>query len=1040
MASKKKTKTRVKEVGLDITTISELGGDKSDFQLLEGIDDNDQEAIDDFDDGSHEDGIKKEEILDFIKKLGISKQFPKDESEDEKGKEKKKKKLATMPSTEEVKVEDEPGGKQKKKKQKNKYKIQHEEVSSTTPDSQSSKGWSFSTHQSSYNPRTYLLVKPGMEELEEEEDIEEVLSVSSDLEKQLESFASKLLEDEVSIYLKQRENTKKSETRWIKTVLTTGTLTDKVAALTLLVQESPVHNLQNLESLLNMCRKKSKRESMVAADTLKDLFITKLLPDRKLREFDQHPLGDLGGMSGGNKDTVDRKLLKWLYEHKLKEKYSAFVKALEVMSKDNILATRQKAMGIFFELLVEKPEEEKVLLALLVNKVGDPEYKIAAQASHLLTKLVDKHPNMKLVVVKEVEQLLYRSNIPAKAQYYCICFINRLMLSHEEKDLAVKLIRLYFSFFKSFVNRGEIDSRMMSALLTGVNRAYPYAKMEADYINEQLNTLYKIIHTVNFNTSVQALMLIYQVMDSSENISDRYYVALYKKLLEPELKTTAKQAMFLNLLFKSLKKDVVERRVKAFVKRLLQICSYQPVQFVCGALVLLGELSREQKGILMTEHTIEEDSDDEEHYEDLPAPDETDEGEKSSSESSDSEDDRKGNKQKIKSSWVHKNLKNSGFTKSPEYDPQHRNPLYCRADAECIWELEKLSQHFHPTVSLFASNLLKGEAVRYTGDPLQDFTIIRFLDRFVYKNPKKPQTFTEMQGTLSRSKFHSKVSRLKGVKKVAVTSGDYLQRAESNLPADELFYHRFFTQKAEKDKKRRGEEEEEEESDESVSDTEFDDFLDTYEKQLEGGNTEEDFSDTDIDFASAVGMKTDKKGKVKLDDSDEDDEDDDDVSEEEEDMDNLSDEEMDFDEDDDFAKEFEEYDGDIHDAEEEASSGEDEFEELAPKKKSSKQKVKSAADSTGNKKPKKSAKFDSSLFASADEFASVIEESAGSGWDTLGSSALSNKDKSSAKQLKWEMERDNWIKGKNKTFRNKKQGMKRKPSFKSGHKTIKKRK
>lgn len=49
----------------------------------------------------------------------------------------------------------------------------------------------------------------------------------------------------------------------------------------------------------------------------------------------------------------------------------------------------------------------------------------------------------------------------------------------------------------------------------------------------------------------------------------------------------------------------------------------------------------------------------------------------------------------------------SGFTKTSDYDPQHRNPLYCRADAECIWELQKLSQHFHPTVSLFASNLLK---------------------------------------------------------------------------------------------------------------------------------------------------------------------------------------------------------------------------------------------------------------------------------------------------------------------------------------------
>lgn len=49
----------------------------------------------------------------------------------------------------------------------------------------------------------------------------------------------------------------------------------------------------------------------------------------------------------------------------------------------------------------------------------------------------------------------------------------------------------------------------------------------------------------------------------------------------------------------------------------------------------------------------------------------------------------------------------SGFTKTSDYDPQHRNPLYCRADAECVWELQKLSQHFHPTVSLFASNLLK---------------------------------------------------------------------------------------------------------------------------------------------------------------------------------------------------------------------------------------------------------------------------------------------------------------------------------------------
>lgn len=83
-------------------------------------------------------------------------------------KEKKKTKLAVMPSMEENETEDESEGSKKKKKQKNKYKIQHEEISSTTPDSQSGKGWSPTTHQSSYTPRTYLLIKPGQEDLEEE--------------------------------------------------------------------------------------------------------------------------------------------------------------------------------------------------------------------------------------------------------------------------------------------------------------------------------------------------------------------------------------------------------------------------------------------------------------------------------------------------------------------------------------------------------------------------------------------------------------------------------------------------------------------------------------------------------------------------------------------------------------------------------------------------------------------------------------------------------------------------------------------------------
>ncbi len=51
------------------------------------------------------------------------------------------------------------------------------------------------------------------------------------------------------------------------------------------------------------------------------------------------------------------------------------------------------------------------------------------------------------------------------------------------------------------------------------------------------------------------------------------------------------QAMFLNLLFKSVKSDPEINRVKAFLKRILQICSAHSPPFICGCLFLISEVS-----------------------------------------------------------------------------------------------------------------------------------------------------------------------------------------------------------------------------------------------------------------------------------------------------------------------------------------------------------------------------------------------------------------------------------------------------------------
>uniref|UniRef100_A0A3Q4GUR0 CCAAT enhancer binding protein zeta n=1 Tax=Neolamprologus brichardi TaxID=32507 RepID=A0A3Q4GUR0_NEOBR len=250
--------------------------------------------------------------------------------------------------------------------------------------------------------------------------------------------------------------------------------------------------------------------------------------DRKLRTFAQHPFDQLEEKASGNRDARDRRLILWYFEHQLKHHVAEFVVALDSVAHDTVPATKAKALATAHELLCSRPEQEKALLTQVVNKLGDPEYKTAAKASYLLETLLHKHPNMKGVVCCEVERLLFRPNISPKAQYYAVCFLSQVILSHDEDGLAAKLITIYFSFFRACVKKKDIESKMLSALLAGVNRAYPYTSAGDDKVREQMDTLFKVVHLVKFNTAVQALMLLFQVMDSQQSISDRYYVALYR--------------------------------------------------------------------------------------------------------------------------------------------------------------------------------------------------------------------------------------------------------------------------------------------------------------------------------------------------------------------------------------------------------------------------------------------------------------------------------------------------------------------------------
>lgn len=478
----------------------------------------------------------------------------------------------------------------------------------------------------------------------------------------------------------------------------------------------------------------------------------------------------------------------------------------------------------------------------------------------------------------------------------------------------------------------------------------------------------------------------------------------HRKMLDPGLMTCSKQAMFLNLVYKSLKADIVLRRVKAFVKRLLQVTCEQMPPFICGALYLVSEILK-AKPSLRSQLDDHAESDDEENFIDIrddedietftDADEETGTMKKVETEETVSKSHME-NKRSGSASWVHfDNLK--GGKRLNTYDPFSRNPLFCGAELTSFWELKKLSEHFHPSVALFAKTILQGDYIQYSGDPLQDFTLMRFLDRFVYRNPKPHKGKENTDSVVMQPK---RKHFIKNIRNLAVNSKEFLAKEESQIPVDEVFFYRYYKKAAlVKEKQNR---DADEESIEDVDDEEFEKMIDTFEDD----NCFTSGKD-DLDFAGNVRKKT-KGTKGEPEDEDSEDSDDD--------LDNLDDDEVSLGSMNEEFTEIDEDGGTFMDVLDDESEGIQELNDEVSSKVSSKQSKRKGADDfdfagsfQGPRKKKKRNLNDSSLFVSAEEFGHLLDENMGSKFDNIGMNAMANKDNASLKQLRWEAERDDWL-------------------------------
>lgn len=537
-----------------------------------------------------------------------------------------------------------------------------------------------------------------------------------------------------------------------------------------------------------------------------------------------------------------------------------------------------------------------------------------------------------------------------------------------------------------------------------------------------VNTIYRLIYLSNVSIAFQALSLLLQLVLVQDEKHDRFYNALYRKMLDHGILNANNKitSLYFHIIHRSIQQDKCISRAKAFIKRLLQMTLSFPPAKACGALVVINKILKTRPELmsfyLQNVSTVtttakpsngdaklrqfEDDSDSEETYKDVMI------GEDGKEKKVDKKSAEVGS-----SSWIHvQNANEAKVTVEPvkqqtSYDPFKRAAAYSGAEFSMFYELVLMSKNFHPTVQVFVENILKDQKIKYFGDPLKDFSLAHFLERFSFKNPKKVDPKEQ------KSAFHQNY-QAKGARGQSV----YLL-TEQTCTEDEKFIFDFIQRKREIKEKNKGKFKDEKDDDddcESVGDDEFDAYLDSL-----GAKKDMDKSDREFDYMSEVqkDSRVGANGKLKKQakagsDSDE----------PEDDWDSI---EGDSDvSDDDDGPELDDA-GDESGTDQSIDENEMSDDSMGSEMDTGSE-MNSEPESEGEPSAKKSLKAikkkskgkgGDELFVAVDDFSEMIEKNSSNAHGTLGE--IFNKDKSSQKQMDWEQKRHDAAGG----------GFKRKNSF-----------
>lgn len=180
------------------------------------------------------------------------------------------------------------------------------------------------------------------------------------------------------------------------------------------------------------------------------------------------------------------------------------------------------------------------------------------------------------------------------------------------------------------------------------------------------------------------------------------------------------------------------------------------------------------------------------------------------------------------------------------YDLYARDPAFSHAEDTLLYELSLLTSHYHPTVVKYAQILLQGGQIICLGDPLVDFSNKAFLDKFAYRHAKKK----DIENARNRGSNALQPKKRGSVVMEPVNSEAFLKQKEEEVAVEDRFFYKFFKERA-----RRGEGKKKKNEESSDDEEAMDAFAESLAENMmnnrvgsEDEDIEEDFGDLEDQF------------------------------------------------------------------------------------------------------------------------------------------------------------------------------------------------